>query len=224
MIQAGDLRSDSLALLNALSEPEIDDVLFVEGVVDAIEHHVATNLPPVVTADERGLTWWHIVQSLAKLRARRAYVGDFRRIVRTAAQHAQELPPADRRVAAIVFIDQTTATAESLSEFREGVLAAQALAPNILHPRLVVRRVLRTALCYVEDEKARVNTGHALRLTVESLAQAQEQSLSLDDLEVLASAITNAPTDVESLRGLGGRLHKKDRKSFLSLFPPAPRP
>jgi hypothetical protein len=120
----------------------------------------------------------------------------------------------------MVIIDQTTATAESLADFREGVLAAKSLSNTILHPRLVVRRLLRTALPYVDDPKARVNVGYALQLTLDVLGQATEQSLSLDDLEILGQAIDEAPADLDALRALGQRLHKKDRKPFLSLLQP----
>ena len=219
MITAGDLKLDSHSLLAALMEPDVDDVEFVEAAVAAIEQRVASNISPVVTPDDRGLEWMHLIDELARLHARRPYIGIFRQVVRSAASHASRLPAEDRRVAALVIIDQTTATAESLSDFRDGVQAAESVSPNILHPRLAVRRLLRTALPYVDDPKARVNVVYALRLTLEILSQATEQSLSLDDLEILSSAIDEMPKLHDELRALGETLHKKDRKSFLSLFP-----
>src|SRR4051812_29733506 len=219
MITAGDLKLDALPLLGALMEPEVDDIVFLEGAVTAIEQRAATGIPATVTPDERGLGWMRLVDDLAGLYAPRPYIGMFRRTIRAAAETAATLPQADRRIAAMVIIDQTTATAESLSDFRDGVLAAESVAPTILHPRLIVGRLLRTALCYVDDERARVNAGYALRLTVEVLTKADEQSLSLDDLEILASAIDEAPADVDDLRALGEQLHRKDRKAFLSLLP-----
>lgn len=219
MTAAVDLKSGSLSLIGALTDPDVDDLVFVEAVVDAVEHRVVSETPAVVTADERGLTWWHLIEELAKLREKRVYIGAFRRVITKVTETAATLPATDHRVAAMVIIDQTTATAESLADFREGVLAARSIAPTILHPRLVVRRLLSTALCYVDDPQARVNAGYALRLTLEMLAQSDEQSLSLDDLETLSSAIDADLVDVNTLRTLGQQLHKKDRKPFLSLLP-----
>lgn len=219
MITAADLKLDALPLLGALMEPDVDDVVFVEAAVTAVEQRVQTEISPVVTPDDRGLQWMRFIDELARLYERRPYIGIFRRVVRAAATHAAQLPTDDRRVAAMVIIDQTTATAESLSDFRDGIVAAEALSPNVLHPRLVVRRLLRTAFPYIDDPKARVNVVYALRLTLEILSQATEQSLSLDDLEILSSAVDEMPALRDELRALGGKLHKKDRKPFLSLLP-----
>jgi hypothetical protein len=219
VITAADLKLDALPLLGALMEPEVDDVVFVEAAVAAIEQRVKTEISPVVTPDERGLAWMHFIDELARLYEPRPYIGIFRRVVREAAAHTADLPADDRRVAAMVIIDQTTATAESLSDFRDGVVAAESTSPNVLHPRLVVRRLLRTALPYVDDATARVNVVYALRLTLEILIQASEQSLSLDDLEILSTAVDEMPALHVELRALGEQLNKKDRKPFLALLP-----
>jgi hypothetical protein len=219
-----DLKLDALPLLSALMQPDVDDVVFVEAAATAVEQRAESQISPVVTPDERGLQWMHLIDELARLHERRPYVGIFRKVVRAAASQASELPSDDHRVAAIVIIDQTTATAESLSEFRDGMLAAESVSSNVLHPRLVVRRLLRTALPYVDDPKARVNVVYALRLTLEILSPATEQSLSLDDLEILSSAIDEMPALHDDLRALGehavdlGRLGHEEEEARPARF------
>ena len=204
------------------TEPHLSDAELMDEVLTAIEEPGSTTMFAGQAADEREHAWQLVIEDLVSVEAPRSYVGTFARAMRAAIEDAEPLPPRDRRVAAAVIIDRTIARAESVADYREGLRAAVSVSPNILHPKLVVDRVLGTALRYAGLEWARASIGYALRTTVEALGGASERSLTREHLELLQAAITEAPEDVEEFRLLADKMHKRDRKAFLNVLPPPP--
>jgi hypothetical protein len=219
-MQPQDQQPEELSLPEALAHPEVREDVLRNAALAAIADSMAHGQTIATSGDERVEAWWYLVDDLAWLADRHSYVGEYTKILRQAVEHASALPPADLRVAAVVLVDRLTATAESQSAFREGIRAATTISPNILHPKLVVDRVLRTALKHSEDVKAKDNIRYALEVTLEALAGADEPSLSRADLETLQDAIGTRPKELYDLHELGERLHKKDRKAFLPLLAP----
>jgi hypothetical protein len=205
-----------------LAQSDGSEGSLVEVLLAAIEQTSVSGTSGRAAADERERIFLQIIEDLAVLDQRRTYVGVFGRAIRATAEHAAALSPADRRVAAAVIIDRTAATAESVSEFREGIHAAVSVAPNVVHPKLVVDRVLSTTLRHADESRGRENVGSALRVTLESLAESNEASLSQDDLDALRAAVELEESDegLEELRELGARLHRRDRKHFAAIVAP----